>query len=211
MLATHVAADEVTGPGWLRGAQVVPMVGVVVLLFLAHEVVRLPGDSGLPTVHDGEWLLLDEGSGDLPRLGDFVAVRCTVDEGLTALGRVVGLPGDSLHRQGLVLCRNDYCFPTAPMVLEDEEGDQLQSASEVVGGRSHILLPASTTAGIDWSEALPVQVPDGRVALLPDNRASTSFADCTKGSIVLPLEQLLGRVDSIIYSSDWSRVGLLLR
>ena len=211
LLATHVASCEIAGPGWLRYLQVVPLLGAAVLIASGIGVAQVPGDSGLPNVRLGEWLLLEAATDELPRLGDAVAVRCTNDVGGVALARVVGLPGDRLHLEGRNLCRNGRCFPTAPMVLEDEGGGVLQSAIEVVGGRSHILLSGQSTDAGEWSTSLPALVADGHLALLPDNRVSISFGSCTGGEIILSTERIAGRPAAILYSSGWSRVGLRLK
>jgi hypothetical protein len=96
------------------------------------------------------------------------------------------------------------------MVLEDAEGSEARSAAEVVGGRSHVLLPATDT-GIVWNEVLPAEVPDGRLALLPDNRASVDFVLCNDGEILLPMDRVLGRPQAIFYSENWARIGLLIK
>jgi signal peptidase I len=209
LLATHVWSGDSAGKRWLAPVQVVLLLTTALPLVLMYEVVRIPGDSGLPSVNGGEWLLVATTADELPRLGDSVAVHCA-DGGDTSLARVVGLPGDRLYRQGKALCRNDRCYPTAPMVLEDGEGGETHSATEVVGGRSHLLLPATSAAGIIWSEVLPAETPDDHLALLPDNRASASFVLCNGGEILLPLDRVLGKPQSILYSADWARIGLLL-
>ncbi len=209
ILATHVARGAVVGPGWVRYCQVFMLLGVVYLLLAGRDIVQLPGDSGLPLVRPSEWLLL-EAAEETPRLGDLLVIRCEWGSHIT-LGRVVGLPGDHLFREGLSICRNDGCYPTAAMVLEGDSGEQVPAATEVVGGRGYVLLPASGDVGIEWKKALPVEVPAGSLALLPDNRASASFAECTLSNIVLPVSSVEGRPVAIVGAGDWSRFGLLLQ
>lgn len=209
LLATHVSRGDTVSYGWVQLLQAVALLVVVPLLFMGLSFVQLSGDSGLPTVKSGEWLLL-EASEEGRRLGDLVVMECALGEGIV-LGRVVGLPGDRIFRQGVALCRNDRCYPTAAMVLETGGGGQVPAAMEVVGGRGHVVLPGVGDAGIEWGTALPVEVPEGNIAFLPDNRASVDFAHCTLGNIVIPASRVVGRPAAVIGAADWSRVGLSLR
>ncbi len=209
LLANHVRAGESIRPLWLTLAQVSLLLSTLSLLGLVYEVVRVSGDSGLPSVKEGEWLLVSGTGGGLPRLGDGVAVRC-VEPGSTTLARVVGLPGDRLHGHGKAVCRNGQCYPSAPMVLEDGKGGETVAAATFVGGRSHVLLSSTEGVGALPRDALPMTIPDAYLALLPDNRASASFASCSGGEMVLPVDRVVGSPQAILYSSDWARIGLSL-
>ncbi len=77
-------------------------VGLAVILFLAINTisarVRVDGSSMLPTLHDGEFVLVNKmayvtGS---PTRGDIIVFRSTTTKDLDLIKRVIGLPGDKV-------------------------------------------------------------------------------------------------------------------
>ncbi len=77
-------------------------VGLAVILFLAINTisarVRVDGSSMLPTLHDGEFVLVNKmayvtGS---PTRGDIIVFRSTTTKDLDLIKRVIGLPGDKI-------------------------------------------------------------------------------------------------------------------
>ncbi|HUG72223.1 MAG TPA: signal peptidase I [Steroidobacteraceae bacterium] len=103
-------SDAVAEPGIVDYARsMVPVVVVVLLLrsFL-FEPFRIPSDSMMPTLHDGDFILVNKFSYGLrlpvlntkildlglPGLGDVVVFRYPRDRKVNYIKRVVGLPGD---------------------------------------------------------------------------------------------------------------------
>lgn len=81
-------------------------VGLAVVLFLIINTVsarvRVDGFSMLPTLHDGEFVLINKlayqtGS---PTRGDIIVFRSTTTPGLDLIKRIIGLPGDRIIIQG---------------------------------------------------------------------------------------------------------------
>ena len=86
-------------------------VGLAVVLFLVINTisarVRVDGSSMLPTLHDGEFVLVDKlayrfGS---PTRGDIIVFRSTTVQDLDLIKRVIGLPGDkiSIHTNQVIV------------------------------------------------------------------------------------------------------------
>ncbi len=81
-------------------------VGLAVVLFLVINAlsarVRVDGSSMLPTLHDGEFVLVNKlayttGS---PTRGDIIVFRSTTTPDLDLIKRVIGLPGDTIVVRG---------------------------------------------------------------------------------------------------------------
>lgn len=81
-------------------------VGLAVVLFLIINAVsarvRVDGFSMLPTLHDGEFVLVNKlayrtGS---PTRGDIIVLRSTTSPDLDLIKRIIGLPGDRIVIQG---------------------------------------------------------------------------------------------------------------
>ncbi len=124
-------------------------VGLAVILFLAINTisarVRVDGSSMLPTLHDGEFVLVNKmayvtGS---PTRGDIIVFRSTTTKDLDLIKRVIGLPGDK------VTVRNGQVRVNGQILDEPYIAD------------------APTYDG-DW------QVPSGYLFVMGDNRNDSS-------------------------------------
>ena len=124
-------------------------VGLAVVLFLiinsVSARVRVDGVSMLPTLHNGEFILVNKLAYDLgtPTRGDIIVFRSTSTPDLDLIKRIMGIPGDkiSIHN-GQVLING-------------------QTLSEPY-------INAVPNYGGDW------QVPDGYLFVLGDNRNDSS-------------------------------------
>jgi hypothetical protein len=210
LLATHVVASSPPFGGLTRLLLAMTIPVAVVVLVTQVRLVEIAGDCGLPEVDDGDWLWVESLPPDaLPGLGQSIVVTCPDD--LFTVARVVGLPGDRLFLDGPRVCRNHECLPVAPLLEEDWAGELTLLQTEVVGSQAHLLLPAQGGATDSWRTALPVEVPTQRVAVLPDNRGSYRFGQCTGGVIVLPRERVAGLAGTVVWARNWSRLGLTIR
>jgi signal peptidase I len=132
--------------------------------------------------------------------GDLVAFRRPDDASKTAVGRVVGFPGDRVQLRDYRLLINDTLLPTEH--LGDEEiggadGRQIpvtrlhETMRHAVLGYD-ILIPRDSTDGSGTSEA--VQVPLRSIFVLADNRAAAPDIRALSANLV-PVVNLIARVD----------------
>jgi signal peptidase I len=138
----------------------------------------------------------------MPARGDVVVFRHPVS-GEDFIKRVVGLPGDRVAiREGRVWL-NGAEVPLA----EDGHWNYRDSAGEVVpvtayretlpGAPAHTILLRDRRSPMgDMAEAI---VPEGRLFMLGDNRDNSSDSRFSTMGFV-PVENLVGRADAILYS-----------
>jgi signal peptidase I len=124
-------------------------VGLAVVLFLIINTVsarvRVDGFSMLPTLHDGEFVLVNKLAYQwgAPARGDIIVFRSTTTPDLDLIKRIMGLPGDKINiRNGQVIING-------------------QTVDE-----PYISAPPNYSG--DW------QVPDGYLFVLGDNRNDSS-------------------------------------
>jgi signal peptidase I len=131
-LAAGQRPEAVPEPGTVDYARsMVPVVVVVLVLrsFL-FEPFRIPSDSMMPTLHDGDFILVNKFSYGLrlpvlnrkvldlglPQRGDVVVFRYPRDPAVNYIKRVVGLPGDRVKVQ------NDQVYVNGEPLPEVEVG-----------------------------------------------------------------------------------------
>lgn len=145
---TTAPAQE--GTDWKRFLiDLLETVGLAVILFLAINTVsarvRVDGFSMLPTLHDGEFVLVNKMAYRLgtPSRGDIIVFRSTTTTDLDLIKRIMGIPGDkiSIHSGQVVI---DGQLVNEPYI---------NSIPNYSG---------------DW------QVPDGYLFVLGDNRNDSS-------------------------------------
>lgn len=84
----------------------VETVGLALILFVIINAisarVRVDGSSMLPTLHDGEFVLVNKLAYRLgtPTRGDIIVFRSTTEANLDLIKRIVGLPGDQVRIGG---------------------------------------------------------------------------------------------------------------
>jgi signal peptidase I len=116
---------------------------IVVPLYVLYDSARVSGPSMVPTLEDGEYLLITRGW-SRPARGDVVVVTITDPGGTTEelVKRVVALPGDTVFVQG----------------------DTVQVNGAPEGFRHETVVSAAT------DPAFTIIVPPGRVFAMGDNR-----------------------------------------
>lgn len=128
---------------------VLETVGLAVVLFVVINTVsarvRVDGFSMLPTLHDGEFVLVNKLAYHLgsPTRGDIIVFRSTTTDDLDLIKRVIGLPGDTISIQN---------------------GEVIVNGSAL---QEHYINAAPDYTG-QW------QVPDGYLFVLGDNRNDSS-------------------------------------
>ena len=165
--------------------------------------------------------------GSLPERGDVVVFRHPVT-GVDFIKRLIGLPGDRIQVTGGVLSINgepvaleDAGFFTENYLPQGPEGDlpQCQNRPVPLGGDcqkerqietlpngvSHdILNIRDVTPGFDPDNTQVYTVPEGHYFFMGDNRDNSTdsryFPD--RGGVgFVPLEDIVGRADRIMFSS----------
>lgn len=140
--AIGVSAEPTRRPKWLIVALVLVVLFFAVR-FLVAEPVRTSGDSMSPTLHDGDALVIQKVSywfAD-PAIGEIV-VAVAPDTGESVVKRVVAVGGDTIGIEDGVLVRNG------------------EAVDEPYANHREM-------DGYFWG---PVDVPEGHVFLLGDNR-----------------------------------------
>jgi len=142
--------------------------------------------------------------GSLPARGDVVVFAHPLD-GRTMIKRVVGLPGDHVRLQRGRLYINGQLVERrmeANYHYRDLGGAVVGVTryTEVLpGGRTHIIVQRTDTSS---AENMPdYTVPAGHLFMMGDNRDNS--ADSRFASLMgpVPLENLIGRADTILYSN----------
>jgi signal peptidase I len=146
--------------------------------------------------------------GTLPQRGDVVVFRWPGDRSQAWVKRVVGLPGDRVQmRNGRLWINGEAAALEADgTALTGGRDEPRVSATRYIetlpGGRKHPILKQS---GYNYLDNTPeVLVPAGHLFVMGDNRdnsADSRIAPPT-GVGLLPIENLIGRVDTLVASWD---------
>ena len=147
--------------------------------------------------------------GHLPKRGDVVVFRWPGDTSQVWVKRVIGLPGDQVQmRDGQVWLNG------APVTLKADglgEAERDNGSSETAqryietlpGGTSHPIYKLRMNGTLD--NTAKVTVPPGRLFVMGDNRdnSADSRVPVADGGVgLLPVTDLVGRVDAIVGSWD---------
>ena len=172
---------EPAKPNWLVdfGRQFFPVIVAVFLLrsFLV-EPFRIPSGSMIPTLHVGDFILVNRFAyglrcpiGDCkllalkdPKRGDVVVFRYPVDPKMDFIKRVVGLPGDTVRYVNKTLTVNGQLASQEPL---GRYGDRLNTEyQENLGGVEHRILANADRPAQDFE----FTVPEGQYFMMGDNR-----------------------------------------
>ena len=147
--------------------------------------------------------------GALPKRGDVVVFRWPGDRSQVWVKRVIGLPGDRIAlRDGRVIINGE------PVGLrsagrgqaEVEDGSSTTAARMIEtlpGGREHTIFKMVPREPLDNVDE--IQVPAGHLFVMGDNRdnSADSRVPLASGGVgLLPVDDLVGRVDGIVGSWD---------
>ena len=145
----------------------------------------------------------------LPQRGDIVVFRWPGDRSQTWVKRVIGLPGDRIQlRGGEVWINGQAARLQADGIgqAETEDGSPVTAArfiETLPGERRH---PVFKLTANDPLDNMPeVTVPAGHLFVMGDNRdnSADSRVPVTAGGVgLLPVENLVGRVDALVGSWD---------
>jgi signal peptidase I len=147
--------------------------------------------------------------GALPQRGDVVVFRYPGDRSQVWVKRVIGLPGDRVEmRNGrLWLNGEQVAVKRDGQALMEERGAPPMPATRYIetlpGGRAHPILKLSGRNPFD--DTPEVTVPEGQVFVMGDNRdnSADSRVPLAQGGVgLLPTDNLIGRVESVVASWD---------
>jgi len=210
-----------------------PVILAVFLIrsFLA-EPFRIPSGSMLPSLHIGDFILVNKFSYGIrlpvanvklvdlggPRRGEVIVFRFPTDPSINYIKRVVGVPGDRVVYKDKQLTVNGVPMPlkdARPYALTHTDGGTavlVRRAEELDGVRHDILLSDRPDDG-----PMDVSVPPGHYFVMGDNRDQSN--DSRYWGFV-PDENLVGRAFFIWFSWDavtpdkplwqrivWRRIG----
>jgi signal peptidase I len=147
--------------------------------------------------------------GALPKRGDVVVFRWPGDPGQVWVKRVIGLPGDRIALERGRVFINGKPVGIAPDGVgqaENEDGSLAKAARFVEtlpGGRKHVIFKLSS---LDPLDNIPeTAVPPDHLFVMGDNRdnSADSRVPLRAGGVgMLPVANLVGRVDGIVGSWD---------
>ncbi len=224
-------------PKWLEyTAGLFPVILFVFLLrsFVA-EPFRIPSGSMLPTLHVGDFILVNKFEyglrfpvfnfeitrGEDPKRGDIVVFKYPLDKNVDFIKRVIGVPGDEIRYVDKKLYINGQLQPITPdgTFFDEETYTELKQFDETLGDVKHKILentrvpslarPVNGHNGLDYClynmGDLVCKVPEGRYFMMGDNRDNS--ADSRFWGFV-PREEIIGRAFFIwLNVGEMSRIG----
>lgn len=212
---------------------------VILFVFLLRSFVvepfRIPSGSMLPTLHSGDFILVNKyeyglrfpvfnfeiTEGTNPKRGDIVVFKYPLDKNVDFIKRVIGLPGDEIRYIDKELYVNGKRVETTPdgSFFDKETYTDLKQFNEDLDGVVHKIVENDKVP----SMARPVQghtglnhcvynmgdvvcrVPEGHYFMMGDNRDNS--ADSRFWGFV-PKEEIVGRAFYIwLNISDMGRIG----
>ncbi len=221
------AATEPVSVEYARSFFPVIVLVLVIRSFL-FEPFRIPSDSMMPTLLDGDFIfvnkyayglrlpvannkILDIGS---PRRGDVVVFRMPKDPRTNYIKRLVGLPGDRIEVRDRHVYVNGELQPvTIDGVYEGHRHDGYREGTETLGGVEHRVLYAPGGAGGRPGEFV---VPPGTYFFMGDNRDNSRDSRYEEVGYV-PEGNLVGKAVRIWFNWNgssgplWSRIGDAIR
>ena len=209
---------------------------VLVIRSFLFEPFRIPSDSMMPTLFDGDFIFVSKYSYGLrlpvtntlvvptgtPQRGDVIVFRLPPNPKINYIKRLVGLPGDRIRVDAKnQLYVNDVAMPQEPgqAYTGPKQGlwnyAGVPTASEVLGAKRHLIMFAngSVKEG-EW------EVPAGHYFFMGDNRNNSKdsrWLDEPDAPGFVPEQNLVGKAVRIWLNLDtrdgplWRRIGTAIQ
>jgi signal peptidase I len=201
---------------------------VLVIRSFLYEPFRIPSDSMMPTLLDGDFIFVNKFTYGLrlpvlnteivplgePQRGDVVVFRLPSDPATNYIKRLVGLPGDHVVVRGKRVYIND--------VLQDVQLDgyfeaygstpRAQIGLETLGDRQHRTLYIDERPSYDFDDVVPA----GHFFFMGDNRDNSRDSRFPEVGYV-PVDNVVGRAVRIWLNWNlpnaplWERIGQAIR
>ena len=199
------------------------MAVLLVLRSFFYEPYRIPSDSMMPTLLDGDFILVNKNAyglrwpvlntrflGDgVPRRGDVAVFRYPPDRSVNFVKRVVGLPGDRVEVRSDQLIINGVAVPLEPKGrYSDGCYLNMRKAEETLDGRTHQVLHCLSA---DFLPVAPLaacnrDIPQGYLC----NEATAGISPDTGDQLLqVPLGHYLAIGDNRDNSSDGRAWGFV--
>lgn len=145
----------------------------------------------------------------MPQRGDVVVFRWPGDRSQTWVKRVIGLPGDHIAMRDGRLVINGKLVPEQPDgtgMVETEDGARTRAEKFIEtlpGGHRHEIFKMFADGPLDNTPT--ITVPPGHLFVMGDNRdnSADSRVPVREGGVgLLPVQDLVGRVDALLGSWD---------
>ncbi len=188
---------------WLADTGKQLAIAIFIVMFLRSSIVepyKIPSGSMIPTLFIGDHIFVNKfaygfkipfteffldkpiyiTSQSVPSRGDVIVFRYPRDESINYIKRVIGLPGDRISIREKVLYINDKPVdieslrdPSLEAGIESEDDKRVLSLfTEKLEGSPHpVLYNMNSLLNSDYG---PVEVPEGKILALGDNRDRSS-------------------------------------
>ncbi|MBB3808179.1 signal peptidase I [Pseudochelatococcus contaminans] len=198
-----------------------------VIRVLLFQPFMIPSGSMIPTLLVGDYLFVSKFSygysryslpwqiipfngriwGAEPKRGDVAVFASPTGDGSDYVKRVIGLPGDTVQMVDNVLVINGErvkrervgTFPDA-----DQWGKPIDAPlyrETLPGGVSYVIMEREG-AGSYWANTFLYKVPEGHYFMMGDNRDNSVDSRDLASLGYVPLENFIGRADTIFFSLD---------
>jgi signal peptidase I len=206
LLAVFVAKAAIAEPFYVPSGSMEPT------LLIGDELLATKYPYGYNAASLPAFIVLPNTSrimGALPRCGDIVVFRWPGDRSQIWVKRVIGLPGDRIAlRDGHVWINGEAAAlqPDGTGQAENEDGTLAPAArliETLPGDRKHTIFKLTPLEPLD--NMPEIVVPPDRLFVMGDNRdnSADSRVPVRAGGVgLLPVEDLVGRVDGIVGSWD---------
>jgi signal peptidase I len=145
--------------------------------------------------------------GALPKRGELAVFKNPKQEGQDFIKRVIGLPGDRVQMRGGVLYLNGAAVPrvrVADYHMIDEWGRDTRVPmyrETLPGGPSYFVIEVNGDRG-PLDDTPEITVAPDHIFMMGDNRDNSSDSRDTELVGPVPVENLVGRAELIIFSVD---------